>query len=68
MADMRSPMYEVGMTATDGRLAEILHELRAENHSYEAIARILEERYGLTVSFATVKNWLERYPAEGPAA
>lgn len=60
-------MFEVGQTATAGRLVPILHELRGEGLSYEAITRELRDRYGLIVSLMTVRDWLKRYPNE-PAA
>lgn len=60
-------MFEVGQTATEGHLVEILHGLRAEGLSYEAITRVLSDRYGLIVSLMTVRDWLKRYPNE-PAA
>lgn len=63
----RSPMYEVGMTATDGHLLSIIADLRAEGMSYERIGQELAVRYGLIVSGVTVKTWHDRV-ADGPAA
>lgn len=47
------------MTATDGRLVEILKELRAEGLSYGRITSELGIRYGLAVSQPTVKSWCD---------
>lgn len=45
-------------TAADGRLRDVLSELRAEGMSYERIATELAIRYGFFISGMSVQRWL----------
>lgn len=49
------------MSATDGRLIEVLDELRAEGMSPDRITTELAARYGVFVTGPTIKAWCDRY-------
>lgn len=65
----RRPAYELGLAATDGRLLEIIGEMRANDYSFHRIAGELAVQYGFLVSSVTVKKWLdENQPSNEPSA
>lgn len=53
---------------TEGRLADILRETRAEGKSYEAIARLLHADHGVVVTAQTLTNWCDLLGIEKPLA
>jgi intein-encoded DNA endonuclease-like protein len=54
---MRTSSFPAWDKALDGRLGDILGDLRSEGLSFEAIAFRLRHEHGITVSSATVRRW-----------
>ncbi len=50
-----------------GKLAEILSDLRADNVSYDDMARHFEG-LGFTVSRETLRRWVKTFDKKAPAA
>lgn len=53
----RSKIFALADTLAEGRLAERLQAMRAEDRSYHEIARELSADYGTDFNQATVRLW-----------
>lgn len=66
MAAPRSSSYRMANRLMDGRLADRLESLRADDLSFETVARILYTEAGVEATAETIRSWTRQLGIEPP--